>query len=82
MADGEDEFQLVTKGHRLCAKGQTTIPTRVRNFSVLSNSDKDCFIDKDILCKRIIQKKYVSVSNSYQLRFVEKKFQLHHMLQT
>ena len=78
----EDEFQLVTKGHRLCAKGHTTIPTRVRNFSVLSNNDKDCFIDKDILYKRIIQKKYVSVSNSYQLRFVEKKFQLHHMLQT
>lgn len=59
------DFQLVTKGHRLCAKSRNT--TRVK-LPVPTN-DKECFLNEDVLCSRIVQRKCVSLFVESFLKF-------------
>ena len=63
MADGEDEFQLVTKGHSLCAKGHTTISIRVRKFQCCPIAIKTILLAKTFCTKaKEVVSIYVSVS--------------------
>ena len=49
----ENGFELVTKGHRLCAKRHHTRSS----CNVLNNNDDQVGLNKDIICERIRQRK-------------------------
>ena len=49
----ENGFELVTKGHRLCAKRHYTRSS----CDILSNNDDQVGLNKDIICERIRQRK-------------------------
>ena len=49
----ENGFELVTKGHRLCAKRHHTRSSR----DVLINNDDQVGLNEDTICERIRQRK-------------------------